>query len=186
MTCGEVLLPIARAAISRRLGRDMSAAEDALWLKEKKACFVTLMLNRQLRGCIGSLEAYRTLLEDVKENAISAAFREPRFPPLTLDELDETRIEVSLLSPAVPIRFANEEDALRQVCPGVDGVILQYAQQRATFLPQVWHKLAEPAKFMGELKLKAGLKDNFWDEGIRLYRYTVEKWLEREFQEAQL
>ncbi|HVS27565.1 MAG TPA: AmmeMemoRadiSam system protein A [Burkholderiales bacterium] len=184
MTRGEVLLFIARAAISRELGRNASAPEDVPWLKEKQACFVTLMLNRQLRGCIGTLEAYRPLLEDVKENAIYAAFREPRFPPLTLDELDETRIEISLLSAATPIYFAGEDDALKHLCPGVDGVILQYANHRATFLPQVWDKLAEPATFMNELKLKAGLKDNFWDEGIRLYRYTVEKWREWDLQEA--
>ena len=184
MNRGEILLPIARVAISHRLGREASATEDASWLQEKKACFVTLMLNRQLRGCIGSLEAYRTLLEDVKENAISAAFREPRFPPLTLEELDEIRIEISLLSAAAPIYFAGEEHALKQLRPGVDGVILHYAKQRATFLPQVWDKFAEPAAFMNELKLKAGLNGGFWDESIQLYRYTVEKWQERDLQEA--
>ncbi len=180
MNRGEVLLPIARAAIARHLGRDVSAAEKAPWLKEKKACFVTLMLDRKLRGCIGTLQAYRPLIEDVKENAISAAFREPRFPPLTAKELDETSIEVSLLSQAISFHFEDEEDALSQLQPGVDGVILEYVVQHATFLPQVWDKMPEPRMFMNQLKLKAGLESDFWDKGIKLYRYGVEKWCEED------
>lgn len=177
---GAILLPIARSAISIALGQPLTAHEDAPWLREFGASFVTLTQHGDLRGCIGTLEAHRPLLEDVKSNAIAAAFRDPRFPPLQASELLYTRVEVSLLSPSEAIRFESEDDALRQLRPDVDGVILEYGHYRSTFLPQVWEQLPDPDTFLAHLKRKAGLAANFWSDELRLSRYTVSKWKESE------
>lgn len=178
---GAILLPIARSSISRALGRTCDAREDAPWLQEQGACFVTLMQDRQLRGCIGTLEAHRPLLDDVKANARSAAFRDDRFSPLTAAELDYTEIEISLLSAMQPMKCSGEQDALAQLRPGIDGVVLEFGQYRGTFLPQVWEQLPRAAEFMAHLKLKAGLPSDFWADGVRLSRYTVAKWKEKDF-----
>ena len=175
---GAILLPIARAAIAEALGRQSQATEDADWLREPGATFVTLKQGEQLRGCIGTLKAHRPLLDDVKANAQAAAFRDPRFKPLSPDELDATRVEVSLLSPVEPISFENERDALSQMRPGIDGIIFQYGYHQSTFLPQVWEDLADAADFLAHLKHKAGLPPDFWDPDVKLGRYTVSKWSE--------
>jgi len=177
---GSTLLALARGAISGRLGGAAAppASTDAPELVRPAATFVTLTRNGRLRGCIGSLEAWRPLADDVRENACSAAFRDPRFPPLNADELADIRVEVSLLTPAAPMHFANESDALRQLRPGVDGVILSHGGHRATFLPQVWEQLPEPAVFLAHLKQKAGLRSDFWSDDVALSRYQVEKWKE--------
>src|SRR5512135_495619 len=118
---GKVLLPIARAAIARALNVPHAADESAPWLAEHGACFVTLTQEGELRGCIGTLEAHRPLLADVKANAYAAAFRDPRFNPLIEAELDYTQVEISLLSPMEPMAFTSEEYALAQLRPLVDG-----------------------------------------------------------------
>lgn len=177
---GTVLLPIARATIARSLGVAVAAREDAPWLTELGATFVTLKKSGALRGCIGSLEARRMLLVDVKSNAVAAAFRDPRFPPVTAWELDEIRIEVSLLSPMQPIDFESEDDATARLRPFEDGVVLEYGGARGTFLPQVWEDLPDPAAFLSQLKRKAGLPLSFWASDLRLFRYTVSKWSETE------
>lgn len=175
---GAVLLPIARASIAQALGRHSVAAEDAPWLQEQGACFVTLTQQGQLRGCIGTLQAHRPLLQDLKANAVAAALRDPRFAPLTAQELDVTQIEVSLLSATQPLQFANEAEALAQLRPGVDGVLLEYRHWQSTFLPQVWEQLPEARKFLAHLKHKAGLPADFWSSELRLQRYTVQKFSE--------
>jgi AmmeMemoRadiSam system protein A len=175
---GKVLLAIARATISSALGKPVQADESAPWLKEPGAAFVTLTQQGTLRGCIGSLEAHRPLLTDIKANALAAACRDPRFPPLIADELDKTQLEVSLLSPLSPIAFSSEQDALAQLRPNVDGVVFEYGPYRSTFLPQVWEQLPQPAEFMAHLKHKAGLSPGFWDQDVKLFRYTVSKWKE--------
>jgi len=177
---GKSLLPIARAAISVALGRTLEVAEDAVWLQELGACFVTLTQGGQLRGCIGTLEARRTLLADVKSNAVAAALQDTRFSALTVTELDQTDIEVSLLSAMQPIRFDTEAQALAQLQPGIDGVLLEFGRYRSTFLPQVWAQLPSATEFIAHLKYKAGLPPDFWAEGMRLQRYTVRKWKETE------
>lgn len=175
---GATVLPIARAAISTALGRPHAAAEDALWLQELGACFVTLTQHGQLRGCIGTLEARRSLLADVKANAVAATLHDSRFSPLPVCELDDTHIEVSLLSPLQAMRFDSESHALAQLQPGIDGVVFEFEQYRSTFLPQVWQQLPTPGNFLAQLKQKAGLPRGFWAEGVRLLRYTVIKWKE--------
>ena len=176
---GTTLLTLARNAITARFGLPPApVAVDRPELAKMGATFVTLTQRGQLRGCIGSLEAWRPLAQDVQENARAAAFRDPRFEPLNIDELPITRVEVSLLSAAEPIHFRDEADALAQLRPNIDGVIFSAGSRRSTFLPQVWEQLPEPADFMARLKQKAGLPANYWGPEVRLERYTVHKWKE--------
>jgi len=182
---GRTLIPLARSAIAQGLGRPESADATAPWLRTPGACFVTLTQHRELRGCIGSLEAHRPLLADVRANALGAAFRDPRFSPLTAGELEITEVEVSLLSPMQPLSFDSEDAALAQLRPGEDGVVLQFGARRSTFLPQVWEQLPDIGDFMAQLKRKAGLPANFWHDDVRLQRYTVSKWKESELRQAQ-
>ena len=175
---GHILLPIARAAISSALGQPRTAAEDAVWLQNPGACFVTLTQQRQLRGCIGTLEARQSLLADVKSNAVAAALHDQRFAPLPLAELAGTKIEVSVLSPMQALHFASEAQALAQLRPGMDGVVFQYGRYRSTFLPQVWAQLPDVHQFMAHLKQKAGLPPDFWAQEVQLQRYNVSKWQE--------
>ncbi len=175
---GRIMLAIARAAICSRFGKLFTCDESAPWLYEPGACFVTLTTGEELRGCIGSLEAYRPLLQDLKLNALAAAFRDPRFPPLGEGELESVRVEVSLLSPLVPLVFRDEAEALAQLRPGIDGALLEFQRNRGTFLPQVWEQLPLPEQFFSHLKMKAGLSPTFWDEDVHLYRYSVDKYRE--------
>ncbi|TAJ77592.1 MAG: AmmeMemoRadiSam system protein A [Gallionellaceae bacterium] len=177
---GHTLLTLARFAIADRFGMACHLFPEDAWLHEPGATFVTLTLHEQLRGCIGSLEAYRALIDDVRHNAIAAAFRDPRFHPLTAQEFAGIRLEVSLLAAAQALRFTGEQDAVAQLRPGLDGVILELGTHRGTFLPQVWEQLPDPRVFMAHLKNKAGLPQDFWSEDIRLSRYTVQKWHEGE------
>lgn len=175
---GQVLLQLARRSIGEALGEAGPATPDLPALHENAATFVTLTQAGELRGCIGSLEAHRPLIDDVRANARAAAFRDPRFPPLIRDELARTRVEVSLLSPAEPLFVTDEADALARLRPQVDGLILAAGGRRATFLPQVWEQLPEPAVFLARLKQKAGLSGTYWSPELRLWRYTVQKWQE--------
>lgn len=177
-TLGPTLLYLARAAIAGQLGKPAPVAGTPAALRQPGACFVTLTRQGALRGCIGSLEAWRPLADDVRENAIAAAFRDPRFAPLAADELASTRIEVSLLTPAEPLAFTDEADALAQLQPEIDGVIFECDGRRSTFLPQVWEQLPAPRQFMAQLKQKAGLPADFWSDSVKLSRYRVEKWKE--------
>lgn len=177
---GEVLLPLARAAITAELGRPQVLDDSAPWLREHGACFVTLTQGGELRGCIGTLEAHRALREDLRANALAAAFRDPRFAPLRAHELDRTEVEVSLLSPMQALDFDSEAQALLQLRPGVDGLVFAYGGRRSTFLPQVWEQLPAVDDFMAHLKRKAGLPAGFWHAEVRLQRYTVSKWKEGE------
>lgn len=181
---GRVLVDIARGAIAEAFGGACLPVPQEKWLEEQGATFVTLTQAGELRGCIGSLQAHRSLAADVHQNALAAAFRDPRFEPLGRHELDMTECEISLLSMAEVMEFSDEHDALAQLRPGMDGIILEYGHHRSTFLPQVWEQLSHPRLFMAHLKRKAGLPDGFWAEGIRLSRYTVSKWREADFAET--
>ncbi len=177
---GSDLLRLAHNAIGESFGMaPQPVAERPEW-RQPGASFVTLTRHGELRGCIGSLEAWRPLAEDVAANARAAAFRDPRFAPLTAGELAGIRVEVSLLTPAQPLPWRDEAEALAQLRPGIDGVILIAGRHRATFLPQVWEQLPDPANFLAHLKRKAGLAADYWGSDLRLERYTVEKWREGE------
>lgn len=176
---GAILLAIARASIGQALGHARRVDDSVPWLHEPGASFVTLMQNGRLRGCIGSLEARQALRTDVRDNALGAAFRDPRFTPLTVGELEHTAIEVSLLSPMERLIFTSEAQALNDLRPGIDGVVFEYGAHRSTFLPQVWEQLPDQRDFIAHLKQKAGLPAHFWSDEVRLQRYTVSKWKER-------
>lgn len=177
---GHVLLPLARSAIAAELGLTHAAREDLPWLRQQGASFITIMQGEQLRGCIGTLRPHRALVEDVKANAVAAAFRDPRFRPLSAGEFTAVALEISVLSALEALAFADEHDALRQLRVGVDGVAFEYGHHTSTFLPQVWDNLREPAEFLAHLKYKAGLPPDFWDVDVKLSRYTVSKWRESE------
>ena len=180
---GQILLAQARKAIADALGLPAAAAPDHPQLAERGATFVTLTLDGELRGCIGSLNAHRPLGQDVRDNAVSAALRDPRFPPLSAAEFADVRVEVSLLTEPDFIEFRDEADALAQLVPGRDGVIFFNGCQRATFLPQVWEQLPERRQFMAALKQKARLPVDFWGPNVMIARYQVRKWHEGTDQE---
>jgi hypothetical protein len=175
---GRALLIRARNAIAAEFGEPTRPEPDDPALASLGATFVTLTQEGHLRGCIGSLDARRPLDLDVRANARAAAFSDPRFAPLRPAELQRTRVEVSLLTKAEPILFRDEQDAIAQLRPGIDGVILEWDGKRGTFLPQVWENLHERQLFLGLLKQKAGLPADFWAPDVRLYRYEVQKWKE--------
>jgi AmmeMemoRadiSam system protein B/AmmeMemoRadiSam system protein A len=174
---GKTLLALARSAIESKLFGSAQTV-DAPWLGQAGAAFITLTKQGQLRGCIGSLQASRPLGADVAENAIAAAFRDPRFAPMKAEEWPGVRVEVSLLSAPKPMRFADEADLLAQLRPGEDGVIVEADGRRATYLPQVWESIPDKRMFMRELARKAGLGDDVRLGRCKVYRYRVTKWTE--------
>ncbi len=182
---GSALLKVGRAAIAHALNLDFPCHvdESASWLQTWSASFVTLTQDQTLRGCIGSLEAYRPLVADVKSNAISAALHDPRFLPLRADEFETIAIEVSILSSTQRIAARDEADAIKLMRPGIDGIVLEYRHYRSTFLPQVWDELKQPQQFLAMLKRKAGLPVDFWASDLKLARYTVSKWRETDVME---
>ena len=185
---GRSLVTLARLAIGaelgevRGIGSDRAGTEGAEpvhpALEAPGATFVTLFKHGLLRGCIGTLEARRPLGVDVRANAVAAAFDDPRFPRLANEEFIDTSVEVSLLSAPEPMMADGEQDLLAQLRPGVDGLVLEFAGRRATFLPQVWDSLREPTAFLAELKRKAGLPIDFWSAAAHISRYRVTKWRE--------
>jgi AmmeMemoRadiSam system protein A len=178
---GRALLCIARSAIAVELGFPPAADPGHAALAQPGATFVTLKHAGELRGCIGTLKPVRPLHADVRANALAAAFRDPRFPPLAVDEYEVTSVEVSLLSADEPVVVADEAELVARLRPGVDGVVLEYGYHRATFLPQVWESLPEPRAFLAALKRKAGLPGDFWSPRVNVSRYGVTKWEEGEF-----
>ncbi|GBE09103.1 MAG TPA: AmmeMemoRadiSam system protein B [Gammaproteobacteria bacterium] len=140
------------------------------------ASFVTLKKNGQLRGCVGSLTACRSLSEDVAENAFAAAFRDHRFNALTEDELAEIEISISVLSTPELMVFTSEQELLSQLQPGVDGIILTEGGNRGTFLPSVWEHYPQPASFLSHLKMKAGLPADYWSDTMKIERYNTVSW----------
>ncbi len=142
-------------------------------LQEDGASFVTLTRHGELRGCVGALEPYQPLAEDVREHAIAAALRDYRFPPVRPEELPEIHIEVSRLTIPVPLEYDSPEDLLARLRPGIDGVVLRHGMRRATFLPQVWEKVPDPAEFLTHLCYKMGVDPDLWKReklDVRIYR----------------
>lgn len=172
----ELLPEVARAALARALGVAGPVepeVSDTSPLRGPGACFVTLRRSGDLRGCIGSLEPARSLLDDVRLNVCAAAFDDPRFAPLAAEELPDLTIEVSVLSPKEPVEFSSEEDLVARLCPGRDGLLLVTGRHRGTFLPAVWEQIPDPVVFLRELKRKAGLDRDYWSDDIRVWRYST-------------
>lgn len=172
------LLLVARDSVSHGLqeGRPLPVDPEAHPppLRELRACFVTLRIAGVLRGCTGSLEAMRPLVMDVAHNAFSSAFRDPRFSPVCAEELPRLEFSISILGPPDPIHFTSPEDLVSNLEPGRDGVILEVARRRTTFLPQVWKDIPDPQRFLAALKTKAGLEPDEWPTDLRVFRYAVE------------
>jgi len=181
----KLLLQMARKAIYDAVqgnpilpldSRDLPAI-----LRTDGASFVTLTIRGELRGCIGALEAYQSLAEDVREHAVGAALQDYRFPPVTLGELGELEIEISRLTPSQPLQYHNPDDLLARLRPGVDGIILRDGPRRATFLPQVWEKLPDPADFLSHLCTKMGASPDLWRNKIlKVFTYQVEEFREEQ------
>lgn len=177
---GQELLRQARAAINAALNDTSCPAplHDLPELQQAGATFVTLNKKGLLRGCIGTLEARRPLLDDVRSNAVAAAFRDSRFYPIEQTEFHHIKIEVSLLSLPQSILFNDEPDLLRQLEPDIDGLILRCGTYHATFLPQVWRQLPDPHDFVTQLKIKSGLPADTPIQQFNVARYRVHKWIE--------
>jgi AmmeMemoRadiSam system protein A len=150
----------------------------AAWLLDHAATFVSLHQGVALRGCVGSLEPMRPLIDDVRRNALAAALEDSRFPPVEPVELARLAIEVTLLAAREPLAFGSEREAIEQLRPGIDGLLLTYRRRRATFLPQVWDSFNSASHFLAALKEKAGLERGFWNRSIVLERYTAQSWSE--------
>lgn len=176
----NIVLQIAKQAIQDSFLGQKTIEKDALikiypWLNEDGASFVTLTKEGNLRGCIGSLVARRPLIEDIIDNANSAAFKDPRFSKLTPVEFQEIAIEVSILTPPVLVNYTDTQDLKKKITPNVDGIILSLDGYQATFLPQVWEQLPEFELFFGHLLNKAGLPMDSFKNHPTIYKYNVKK-----------
>jgi uncharacterized protein len=162
----KVLLRLAREAMEGAVKEGKPPRLDSSTLtprlKEQGASFVTLTIGGQLRGCIGALQAYQPLAEDVREHAIAAALEDPRFPPVESQELNAINIEVSYLTEPYPLEYSSTDELIKKLHPNVDGVILSDGLRRATFLPQVWEKIPDPANFLDNLCYKMGANADAW------------------------
>jgi AmmeMemoRadiSam system protein A len=174
----EFLLKTARTVITDALVTDPHPCKDETdtfpALREKHGCFVTLHKSGVLRGCIGTIEPVSTLIATVKDNALKAAFSDPRFPPVTTTELPKIEIEISVLTAPELLDYTDAEDLLRKLEPGVHGVILSQGWHSATFLPQVWTQLPRKEAFLSNLCAKAGLPEKAWqDKRTQIKVYEV-------------
>jgi hypothetical protein len=185
----NILLRLARqaltAAVSGQGNMPRSDAQDLPEvLRQPGASFVTLTIHGELRGCIGALEAYQPLADDVCEHAVAAALQDYRFPPVQPGEIESLEIEISRLTPPQPLQYSKPQELLQLLRFGIDGVILRDGLHRATFLPQVWEKLPDPADFLSHLCAKMGSSPNIWRyRQLQVYVYQVEEFREKQGQD---
>ncbi len=179
----KLLLQLARESIEAAVNNrplpvlDLERLSEAL--RGNGASFVTLTEDGELRGCIGALEAYQPLAEDVREHAVAAAQEDFRFYPVRPKEVPHLQIEISRLTQPQALEYSTPEDLLNQLRPGVDGVILRDGLRRATFLPQVWEKIPNPAEFLAHLCAKMGAAENTWrKKHLAVQIYQVEEFHE--------
>lgn len=172
----QQLLGVARESIRQGFDGEILVVRAADYpepLRVPRATFVTLHVDGVLHGCIGTLEAWRPLVEDVASNAYGAAFQDFRFPALTLPEFKHLDVHISILNPSEPMNFSSEGDLIAQLRPGIDGLILEEGHRRGTFLPSVWESVPDARDFVRQLKLKAGLAPDYWSKNLRIQRYTT-------------
>ena len=166
---GKALLVVARKTIDqaflRREGVAISPEIHSPKYSERRGTFVTLTLHGQLRGCIGHITPQESLLEGIQINALNAAFRDPRFRPLSKGEWKKVKIEISILTEPKVLSYDGSEDLLEKLNLGVDGVIIQKGMHQSTFLPQVWEQLDDKIQFLTHLCMKAGLDGDAWEKG---------------------
>lgn len=179
----QELLRVARESIQHGLEHRHAINVDAdaydKQLLQYGGSFVTLNKNGALRGCIGTLQPYQPLVNDVAEHARAAAFSDPRFPPVSVDEFADIVISVSVLGKPSAINFRDEEDLISQLRPSEDGLIIEEGGSRGTFLPSVWESLPEPRQFLQQLKRKAGLPVDYWSDSLKISRYTTQSFSEK-------
>jgi AmmeMemoRadiSam system protein A len=186
----KILLRLAREAMERGVrGEDLPPLDLAslpVSLREECCSFITLTVHGLLRGCIGSLDAYQSLVEDVREHAIAAALKDPRFPPVQEGEIKEIRIEVSRLTRPISLEYRDANDLLLKLRPHLDGVVLRDdPYRRATFLPQVWEKIPDCEEFLNNLCYKMGLEPDAWRHNhFEVLTYQVEDFHEGAFPEG--
>jgi len=176
---GKYLLEVARKTIERQLFKDKAVAQGNEFyspkFSEKRGTFVTITINDNLRGCIGHIIPQETLLEGIRENAINAAFKDPRFNPLSKGEWEDIKIEISILTDPAILKYSDADDLLKKIRPNVDGVIIKKGYYQATFLPQVWEQLPDKKEFFTHLCLKAGMNGDEWKNGkLEVYTYQVQ------------
>lgn len=174
---GRTLLALAAAGIRRRLETGVALDPDLRTLSadlaQPGAAFITLTRHDELRGCIGSIQAWRPLAVDVVANAVSAAFEDPRFSPLAADELAGLAISASVLTAPEPVDAASEAELLAKLRPGRDGVVLREGKRQGVFLPQMWERTASPQEFLAWLKEKAGLPRTHWSADLHAFRFET-------------
>ena len=174
----EELLDLAGETIDHGLERaalrEPELARVSRPLREIRASFVTLRKGGELRGCIGTVQAHRPLALDVANNAFGAAFRDPRFAPLTRAERTRIDITIEVLTVPEPLVFTTEDELVAQLVPGVDGLVLEAGTRKGTFLPTVWQQLPHPEAFWRHLKQKAGLPPDHFSPTMRVLRYRTE------------
>ncbi|HYB08940.1 MAG TPA: AmmeMemoRadiSam system protein A [Alphaproteobacteria bacterium] len=182
---GRALLSLARASIAWRLRAGSSLALDpahyADEIQVNRAAFATLKKNGELRGCVGTMNAWRPLVTDVAENAAAAALEDRRFPPVVVAELPALEIAISILTAPSPIQAGTEAELIAQLRPGIDGLILRDSKHHALFLPQVWTQLDDPQAFLAHLKAKAGLAEEYWSPALTFERFTSHSIAESQF-----
>ncbi|MDX1583814.1 MAG: AmmeMemoRadiSam system protein A [Thermoanaerobaculia bacterium] len=175
---GTELIRLARGAVEQELGTAEIVHPGHEWLGETGATFVTLEKEGDLRGCIGTIEAFRSLYDDVTDNARAAAFRDPRFRPVKIDEWPSITIEISLLTPPARFPVSSQQELIEKLQPGIHGLVLKEGYRQATFLPSVWEQLPDPRDFVTHLKRKAGIPLDHWSDKMEVSVYTVEKFSE--------
>ena len=174
-----ILLSIAKTAILHRFNQDTSFDKEKLleshpYLAQDGACFVTLHANKDLRGCIGSIIARRSLFDDIYHNAQHAAFSDPRFKPLQQTEFYTLELEISVLTPPSNLQYDSFEDLQQKIKPHIHGLILSHGLYRGTFLPQVWEQIPEPKCFLEQLSYKAGANPSIFSQYPEISIYEVQ------------
>ena len=176
----DILLKIARDSIKSKFDESVKIDKEELlkqypFLEEPGACFVTINLDNKLRGCIGSLEAYGMLVDDIIENAYNAAFMDPRFLELSEEEYKNIDLEISILTPAIKLEYSSLEDLKSKIKVGTHGVVLQDEESRSTFLPQVWEQIPIFEEFFKQLLHKGSFDEDALEKGINVSVYEVIK-----------
>jgi len=183
---GALLLKLARENILRKFGTennllgDLKTQVSSRVVEESRGTFVTLHQKGDLRGCIGNIDPVKTILQGVMENARLAAFNDSRFSPLSHEEVKDTRIEISILTPPEKLAYTDARDLIAKLRPDIDGVIIKKQYHSATFLPQVWEQLKDSGLFLTHLCSKAGLAKDEWKSGsLDVFTYQVQSFQEK-------
>ena len=184
-----VVLKVAKSSIIAHFTNNLTINKISLlnnypFLNKNGAAFVTLHYDKELRGCIGSIIAHRTLLEDIIHNAFSCAFHDPRFQSLSEDEFSHLTLEVSVLSEPKLLEYSDFEDLVQKIRPNIDGLILKHGSYQGTFLPQVWEQIPDSKLFLDHLSMKAGSNPEIYNNHPEIYTYQVEA-IEKKFDEIE-